>query len=533
MTEAPAKKVLIIGIDGGTWDVLGQAGQRDWMPNLETFRRQGCWGTLKSTQPPITPAAWVSFMTGQNPGRHGVLGFQQYNAAANQVVLTSSRSIQTETLWQKLARHGKRVVVVGVPMTYPPLEVNGILVSGFDTPSIDNNFTFPDTFKKKIMELCPDFTFQRRYRTRQLKSPEVFADYIAWLNRQAEQMVQILTEAMTEGTWDLSMVLLRSFDELLHHFWKLLDFSFDTDSDPRQKYMEKYFRDLDNIIGRLVQIGRDNQALVMVISDHGGQAKLGHVYPNRILRRLGYLRTVSPGKLMLSQVVGKLSRDRKRNHLLAKRFEKNIMAQQINFRATRAYVSDINIYADLYLNIKGRQPSGVVTADQSDMLIGEIIRDLSDMTDDAGKTYFDLAEQPRRIYDLESVPDYFPDLIIAPREGYLMRTDITGRELIVQADRKSLSGTHSLNGMVGALGPGVVSARQIKAEIIDIAPTILAAMNLPVTRDMDGKVLTDLFIEPPRVGFEKPQIHTKNDDYAYSRDEKIELSSRLSDLGYL
>jgi predicted AlkP superfamily phosphohydrolase/phosphomutase len=528
-----SSKVLIIGIDGGTWEVLAPACERGLMPNLNRFRSQGCWGTLHSTIPPITPAAWVALMTGQNPGHHGVRGFQEYDPATNQVRLTSSQSIKTETLWQKLARHGKRVVVVGVPMTYPPLEVNGILVSGFDTPSIESEFTYPASFKQEILEKIPDFTFERVYRTKQLKEPENFVPYLNWLRRQSEQMVQILRMGMEKVNWDISMILLRSFDEMLHRFWKLIDFNFDTSSNPRDAHSQQYFRDLDEVIGQLLKMAGENQAVVYLVSDHGGQAILGSVYPNRVLRKLGYLKQVSNWQIFLQKIQKRLHRRSPRTHLLAKMREPNPKIRQINLKETRAYITQVNLYADLNLQVKNRQPYGIVETEDAEALIEEIATKLREIKNNNGHPIFKFVRKPAEIYGIKESGTNLSDLLLAPREGYITRTHVTGNELIVNNTDESLSGTHSFNGMFGVIGPEFKRGQQINAEIIDIAPTILAALNLPVTEDMNGKVVKEAFEAPPEVVYESPQKEKTSAAHDYSQQEQAEIRSRLADLGYL
>jgi len=531
--EQKNSRILIIGIDGGTWDVLGIACDKGLMPQLDRFRQRGAWGTLRSTIPPITPAAWVAFMTGKNPGRHGVLGFQEYDSRTNKPQLTSSRSIRTETLWQKLARHDKRVIVVGVPMTYPPLEVNGTLVSGFDTPSIENQFTCPASFKEEILRQIPDFTFERLYRKKHHRDSSTFEEFLKWLRRQAYQNVETFRLAMKKHDWDLGMVLLRSFDELLHVFWKLLDYNYETSANPQNRLIPSYFQDLDGVIGELLGIAEQNGASVVLISDHGGQAKRGNIYPNRILRDLGYVHQAPGWKLFFQKISKKWRRRRPRNHPLGKLLEPNTLARQIDLKATSAYITEINLYADLHVQVKGRQETGIVAPQEADSLIDEIASALRDSKDSDGELLFQMVERPQNIYNLDQHKTHLPDLIIAAREGYTMRGHVTGTEWITHDPEQSLVGTHSLNGMMGFLGAEFKSGFNSNAEIVDIAPTVLAAMNLPVTDDMDGRVLEEVFRQPRQFTRETIRWHDQADQHVYSQDEQEEITSRLSDLGYL
>jgi len=526
------RKVLIVGIDGGTWDVLAPACDKGWMPNLNRFRQQGCWGTLRSTHPPFTPSAWVALMTGQNPGHHGVIAFHEYDPKTNQLRLNSSKSIRTETLWQKLERHSKKVVVVCVPMTYPPMEVSDILVSGFDTPSIESDFTYPSSFKEEILKEIPDFSFKQDRQRKLLKGVDDFTDYIRWLRRQSENRIQVLRMGMDKVDWDVSMIVFRSFDHMLHVFWKFLDFTHDSSSDPRSTYMLQYFKDLDELIGELLQTAQEHQATVFAVSDHGGQAKLGNIYPNRVLRDLGYLKLASKWSLLRHSVQKRWLRWHK-NRAAAKLWSLKSNTQKIDFDKTRAYVTETSSYADLNLQIKNKQPNGIVPPEHAETLIEEIAAALRAVVDTDGQPLFEFVERPTKLYGLKGPKPNMPDLIIAPRNGYSLRINVTGRDLIAHAKDGDLTGIHSLNGMFGALGDGVGSGKNVNAEIIDIAPTVLAALNLPVTEDIDGSVIKEVFKYPPEVIFEKPRQQKTAGAYVYSQKEDEEITERLANLGYL
>ena len=472
-------------------------------------------------------------MTGKNPGRHGVMGFKEYDAGTGAVRLTNSQSIRSETIWEKLSRHGRGVLSIGVPMTYPVLQVNGIMVSGFDTPDIGSQFTYPASFREEVLANVSDFTFGRRYRTGQLKDAGTFGDYIRWLRRQADQLVEILEMGMRQGSWDVAMVVIRSFDELLHHFWKLLDFAHDTSSDPRDGEMEGYFRDLDEVIGRLLEIAEKNGASVLLISDHGGQAKRGRIYPNRLLRQLGYIKAGSGwGSVLRGLRRRRMKRGRDRSHPLGKAGEPNAIMGEMDLGRTRACVTELNMYADLCVQVKGRQPHGTVRLEEVDGLVEAMAGELAAARDEEGKPLFEFVARPRTLYGVDDVPAG-PDLIIAPREGYLMRMPVRGKKLITEAQAGELGGTHSINGMFGAMGEAFERGGEVNADILDVAPTVLAALGLPVTDDMDGKVIEEVFAAPPAVRYEAGREQETGGGHQYSPEEEREIAERLADLGYV
>lgn len=136
------KKILIIGIDGGTWTILRPAMDAGFMPNLKELIDSGASGILESTMPAITPAAWGAFQTGSNCAVNGVFNFAYWDKKDNKTHLITSATFPP-TIWELASKAGKRVGCLNVPMTYPPREVNGCVVTGLLTPSLESNFTYP------------------------------------------------------------------------------------------------------------------------------------------------------------------------------------------------------------------------------------------------------------------------------------------------------------------------------------------------------------------------------------------------------
>ncbi len=523
-------RVLIIGIDGGTWDVLGPACDRGLMPNLNRFRTEGAWGVLNSTHPPITPAAWTTLMTGMNPGHHGVPGFFDYDLDKKQTSLTNSSSIRKETLWQKLARHGNKVVVVGVPMTYPPLKVNGILVSGLGTPSTRCRFSHPPEFQEEVLKQIPEFVFSAPFTRKGLRKVRNFAKYLEWHRKSSHHMVEILRMGMARVPWTVSMVVLRSFDEMMHHFWKLLDFSWDTSSDPRDGLISRYFKELDEVIGMLLKLAEDNQAAVFTVSDHGGAAKLGTIYPNKILRNLGYLKLIPRHRLLWQQIRHKFRRLNPFDH--TPRHNPDDRVESIDFASSQAVVTGVKSYADLYVQ-DVTAAAGQDSEKTKTTLINELRQKLLQVKMPDGKPLFKMAATPHELYGELEEGGHFPDLMIAPRDGYTLHALATSKESVKMAPKDSLSGDHSPNGMIGATGPQFASKREMTANIADIAPTILAMLGLPVTKDMDGEIIQDAFRTPLSVNYEDPADTKAAESYRYSDAEQDEINSRLANLGYL
>ena len=121
-------KLLIIGIDGATLDLILPWVESEHLPTIGRLIKSGVHGDLASTLPPVTSPAWPTFMTGCNPGKHGVFDFIQ--PTGSDFSLVNATKIKQPTIWQRLSSAGYRVGVLNVPVTYPPKPLNGFMISG-------------------------------------------------------------------------------------------------------------------------------------------------------------------------------------------------------------------------------------------------------------------------------------------------------------------------------------------------------------------------------------------------------------------
>ena len=141
-------KVVVIGLDGLTMDIVEPWALDGTLPNINHLLKTGTFGRLKSTHPPISAPAWASFMTGQNPGKHGLFDFQTLSEDRRYLLPVNSSTIKSLTIWDIFNEHYKRVCAINIPMTYPPFKVNGAMVSGMFIPSIDSPFVYPEEERK-------------------------------------------------------------------------------------------------------------------------------------------------------------------------------------------------------------------------------------------------------------------------------------------------------------------------------------------------------------------------------------------------
>lgn len=153
-------KVLIIGLDGAAWDVFDDFLLDNYMPNLKKLNKGGFRGIRRSTDPPVTPAAWTTCITGCQPYTHGMLGFKDYSFEDDHLRISSAASCRVPNIWQQLSSQGYKVASINAPWTYPCQEVNGVIVAGYGVPSIEARFTYPSGFKNELLERIGDLKIQ-------------------------------------------------------------------------------------------------------------------------------------------------------------------------------------------------------------------------------------------------------------------------------------------------------------------------------------------------------------------------------------
>ena len=144
-------KVLILGLDGATWDIIDPMIERGDLPTLSTLKKQGAWAPLESTNPPMTLPSWSSMLTGCNPGKHGIFDFMHCHNWQLEFINSTHRLVPT--IHQVISMRGGRVASVAVPTTWPPAAVNGVMISGFDSPvstGIDESFCYPKDLYQEI-----------------------------------------------------------------------------------------------------------------------------------------------------------------------------------------------------------------------------------------------------------------------------------------------------------------------------------------------------------------------------------------------
>jgi predicted AlkP superfamily phosphohydrolase/phosphomutase len=534
------RRVLILGLDGATWDVLDPMMAAGRMPAFKKLVDAGASGVLHSTKPPITPAAWTTFMTGKGPGLHGIVDFEKYHVHTHELTFNSTFEIREQTLWELLSDKGLRVGSINVPMTYPPTPVNGFMISGFETPNTDAEFTYPPELKHEIMREIPNYNYRTNWRRKALGGVDVLKLNLDYICDSFDQGSQLTMYCGEKFGWDVMMIVFKLVDNLQHKAWKYLDPRFN-DKYPREAELAaQCFSRLDNALATLFAYAERNEALVLIMSDHGHGSLDGKAQPNLLLHQWGYLALRNPWQ-QASQRTGywmhRLTKGKANRFQQGSRSIERDLA--VDWSRTRACVMHAGISGYLYINLKGRGPIGIVDPGDYEELRDELVERLrSARTRDRDGNEISIFPEVHKTEELygckrEDYPD-LPDLLLLPRPGLAVVRKIRGRWPVRWCSPGRLEGTHRAEGIVAIGGRGVQSGKRIEGNIIDITPTALAALGLRVPVDMEGQVLNDAFVHKLVVEREPP-VEKIAEEHAevYTEEERRMLEKRLAELGYL
>ena len=270
-------RVLVIGIDGLPYSLLNQLADNGVIPNLKSLLQGGESKLILSSIPDVSSTAWTGFMTGTNPGTHGIYGFfdpgNEYN-----LEFTNFTHIRAEPLWKKLARTGKRSLIVNIPQTYPAQPLNGALVSGFVAPDF-NKSVYPSGYIKELQQL--GYTIDVDAWLARTDPQQFFEDLFGVL----EKRLRGIRHLWEKDNWDFMTVVFTGTDRLQHYFW-------DAIGDRSHRFHQivlDYYREVDRTVGKVLELA-DDQWIKIVLSDHGFTGVIREVNLNAWLRQAGLLK---------------------------------------------------------------------------------------------------------------------------------------------------------------------------------------------------------------------------------------------------
>ncbi len=526
-------KVLIIGLDGATWDVFDDYVLDNYMPKLKRLRAGGYSGLLRSTDPPVTPAAWTTCITGCQPYTHGVLGFKDYSFDDDRLRISSASSCQVPFIWEQLSKQGYKVASINVPWTYPCRQVNGVVIAGYGIPNTQVQFTYPAKLKGELLEKIPDYDVVANWQKAKSYTHELFDANLARVKRSFRQRVETARMLEDREGFDVMMVQFQDTDLVQHHVWPYLCRQ---TRDHYPWYRDRLFgtfEKLDEAIGDLVELCGDDNCTVAVVSDHGFGRMQGSIKANMLLHQWGYLRYKSP--------VGRMLRRLRRNLGAKKIRGEDSMSIElkspVDWSRSKAMLMYAAMNGHVYLNVRGRNPHGFVErGPEYEGIIEELIQRFSEVRDPVSeKAVFSKVLRPAELYGCESSEaEMLGDLIIVAEPGYIVhQTTAREGEFIELQSKDSLAGCHYSEGIHIFNGSMLKSGEQGRQRILDFAPTVYALIGAEVPSYVDGRVMEKIFKDRPDVRYQKQQRIERGEKQDISEQEQDIIAKRLAELGYL
>ncbi|MFC1835097.1 alkaline phosphatase family protein [Thermodesulfobacteriota bacterium] len=428
-------RVAVLGLDGVPFSLLNDLFDAGLMPNLARMARSGSFLRMETTLPPVSSVAWTSFMTGVNPGEHGIFGFTDLNPGEISLKLPSADDIRAPTLWQQMP--DKFSVIINLPFTYPARPLNGVMICGFVAPIFERS-VYPQSLASRLRSL------QYRIDVDAVKGRHDRHGLIRDLFETLNLREQVIWSLMKEQPWELLTAVVTGTDRLHHFFFDAAD----TPGHPFHRDFTDYYRRVDSLFGRFRELAGSSTRLV-VLSDHGFAGLKTQVYLNHILKTMGYVSferpepqsidDISASSLAFAMEPGRIylnGRDRFRSGRLARDEERGVRA---NLKAELARLS----LADIGLTD-------------------------GDFHDPPNAALFEKILTKEEAYHGQCL-DLAPDLILVPRRGFDLKADVGAR---THAMKDIFTGMHTHDDAFLMVDDPEIAQRLPEPKITDVAALI-------------------------------------------------------------
>jgi predicted AlkP superfamily phosphohydrolase/phosphomutase len=542
-------ELIILGIDGAEPSLVNQWAKEGYLPNFARVMRSGAFGSLKSTIHPLTPQAWASIITGVGPGKHGIYDFGKRKKGTYYFDLVTSKQRAWPALWE-LLDPAKRIGVVNIPVSFPPDPVNGFFIGGMHTPTIEQG-VFPENLYKELDGYVID-VMCHWYKD----SNDFMADVI----EMCDTRHRLIFELIKKHPVDVLFPVYVAADRVQHALWGALT----------KEHIERpgrmgdngdaiftTYKMMDDILGDYIALSDDENANLIVLSDHGFGSLKKDVYLNAVLANHGLLR-FDPEKIKTFNPVSAPAaqdptHDWQRETMPVEEVEfgdnqslergdvdpRYKTFETVDWSKTVAYSA--GLFGNIWINQKGREPQGIIEpgaqCEEALIQIMGILEDLKDPED--GNPIVDRVYRKEEIFNGPQTEEA-PDLLVKMRDyAYITRGSTEFLCNTVVSDvAVNHSGNHRMQGIVGLYGPSIKKgARLTGATVYDIAPTALHLMGQAVPKGLDGRVLTNSFSDdfdrthPVRTTV--PSKIRKTAPESLDEMQKKIVIDRLRALGYL
>jgi len=562
-------KIIIIGLDGATYTVLRPLIERGKLKTMAALMEKGSWAELNSTIPPLTAPAWASFLTGKNPGKHGIYHFRRIDRSLYdqyQTRIVNSTNLSGQVLWQLIGNENRKVGVINVPLSYPPYPVNGFMITGMLTPKESDHFTYPPELALSLKKYSIDISVEgNEYGVLDdldTQDPEVLLELIRELNTLVDIRTETAIRLMNEQSPDCFMMLFTETDRLQHHLWPYLDFNSPQYEQEEAKSLrdavENFYQNLDECLGKLFKTAGESSTKI-IMSDHGfGPATTKNVNYNLWLKNLDLLKIdrnprtlLNPKKWLKAiglnrEVLYSVMNSLFPGHMVRKmeRTWGRMVNTPIDWKKTRAVFIPIFEFVG---GIQIIQNGGDLLNDSS------ALQDYEDLRENLIKQLFNLkdpsthcpivleAYRREELYHGAHANDA-PDIIFIMASDYCGVKGLLAQSLVSVKPKKLhlWNGTHRQRGVVIINGPNIITGKISPPQIYDLTPTILYLMNIAIPEDMDGRVIEEAiqstYLSQHEIKFVQQAPSAKGDSEAkkneMSEEEMKKVRKQLESLGY-
>lgn len=497
-------KVLVIGLDGATLDLIKPWACEGKLPMFQKLMSESCYGNLESSRPPITIPAWNCLATGKNPGRIGCFSFIQKASGSYDFRVYSQTVEKEEDIWDILSDTESKVFILNAPNILSAYRINGHMVAG-SLCTNEDRLTYPKGLGEELRNLNYEMD---------MTDPDIFGslndkEFSRRHKEITEKHCKVLFKFL-DKPWDFGFFVFTELDRVQHQFWDKKDI------------LLSHYKNIDNKLTHIInKIEADGEKPnIFIVSDHGFGPNKKAFLVNEFLINRGLLELKrTPILDIIRNLVSILRKPvilKMLSPLLTISFIRPLYRSvtrqtgrtPIRWDRTKAF--SYATWGTIYINSAGKEPEGIVKEEDYEKLRSDIIDGLKKISVKAyrreelyhGK-YLNLA--PDIILDTD---DYVNS--ITSKVGY-------GSEFV-----EWHGGSHRINGTFIARGPDIKENVEINANICDVAPTILHMFGMPIPKDMDGRVLKEIFKDDSPIA--KEQIEYKK------ADEKEKITKQLKTL---
>ena len=552
-------KVVIIGIDSGSFDVILPMIERGELPNIASIMKSGAWGDLQSTVPSVTLPAWASFLSGVNPGKLGIFYLtRDSHSTYDEGPPTDISRVPVKFLWHHLSDNGKKVISV-IPFPFPPTKINGIIVSNTGSGvGLKALKSYPSEISNELVSALPLEEVgksQRNSKQEYGRGSTIREEYLDNVIKHADMTTEITRDIslylLGKYEWDCFITVFKSTDDIQHRFWSFMDPSHPLYNNRGQDlYGDVIFdtyRKIDRAVGDILSYAKD--ATVVMLSDHGMAPIRKFFYANRWLNENGLLKIKGERrkadfriiKISLRDILNKLNiriNIFPNLNIPIVRRKSLPFSEEIDWSRTKAYATTFGIN----INMEGRERHGIVKSDEYNGICETLRDDLYQLTDpQTGERVFEKVYRREEIYTGPCLHDA-PDIVYHFKKPfYHAKKDLFSSFVFEEISKKEVVTANHLNhastGIFLAKGPDIKTNERLdRIHIIDIAPTILYLMGLPIPMNMDGRLLWEVLHKEAET--KRPPRYIDSEDLqesmeGLSPEEEDIVKEQLRQLGYI